>query len=171
MNSPINSSKTNHGLLFLGLIMVFSGLLLQINFHMGVHGPIDINMTVWGLSRTEWSMIHKISIVLFTFLMVNHIILHWRWYKAIVTKKLFAKNKLTLLLSFAFIMVAITGYVPWIIMLTGGDSLMREIFVEIHDKIALILIGLLVFHVSKRLKWFRSTSKRNMTKRTRNNIR
>ena len=94
MKGPFLSLKINLGLLFFGLVMALSGLLVQIKYHIGNHGGFDINKGVWGLGHTEWSMVHKISVIIFSFLMVYHIILHWRWFKAVITKNLIAKNKL-----------------------------------------------------------------------------
>lgn len=146
MKSPFFSLKINLGLLFSGLVMIFSGLLIQINYHMGNHGRIVISKSVWCLSHSDWSLIHKISVIIFSFVVIYHIKLHWRWFKAVITKNLIAKNKLIITLSIVFLLVALTGYVPWLIKLTGGDTSIRKTFIEIHDKIALILIALLALH-------------------------
>ena len=162
MKSSFYSLKINLGLLFSGLIVMFSGLLIQINYHMVNHGGTDINKAVWSLSRTEWSMIHKISIIIFSIFMAYHIILHWQWFKAVISKKLISKNKLIIMLSFVFILVAITGYIPWLVSLICGDNTIREAFVEIHDKIALIFIGILILHILKKLKWFKAFLKKRI---------
>lgn len=156
MKSTAFSLKINFGLFFSGLVMVFSGLLIQIEYHIGNHGRIDINKAVWGLSHSNWSMIHKIFVIIFSFFMVYHIILHWRWFKTVITKNMITKNKLVITLSIVFLLIALTGFSPWLINLAGGDASIREVFIEIHDKIALILIVLLVFHIIKKLKWFKT---------------
>jgi hypothetical protein len=148
---------SNLGLLISGIVIIFSGLLIQFNYHMGNHGNIDINNTVLNLHYFEWSSIHKISIVIFSILMIVHIILHWKWYKIVVSKNLLTKNKQVITLSFIFIIVAITGYIPWLIYVTGGENIPRKLFIEIHDKLALILSIYLILHVIKRLKWFVTT--------------
>jgi hypothetical protein len=83
--------------------------------------------------------------------MIFHIVQHWKWYKIVVKKRLFAKNQQVLLLTLIFLVVAITGFIPWIINLCNGDQILRKTIIEIHDKIALILFVYLVFHVVKRL--------------------
>jgi hypothetical protein len=157
MKSPSFSLKINLGLLFLGLIMVFSGLLIQIKYHMGNHGGLDFDRAVWGFCHSDWSLIHKISVIIFSFFMVYHIILHWKWFKAVVAKRLITKNKLVISLSIVFVIVALTGYLPWLIKFSGGNDSLRKVFIEIHDKIALILFVYLILHVSSRISWFKTT--------------
>lgn len=80
--------------------------------------------------------------------------MHRKWYKAIIIKNLVAKNRLQILLSLVFILAAITGYIPWIIDLSGGSEIARKFFIEIHDKITIILFVLLTLHLTKKLKWY-----------------
>ena len=154
------SLKINLGLLFSGSLMAFSGLLMQIHYHIRNHGEIDNYDTVLGINYSGWSLVHKISIIVLSFFMIYHIILHWKWYNTIIKKRLISKNKQVIILTIVFIPVAISGYIPWLIMLTGGDTPIRNIFIEIHDKIALILFVFLLLHISKRLKRFSNTLKK-----------
>ncbi len=147
----------NSGLLILGLLTVFSGLLIQVEYHIGHHGKIALNNHVLGISYNGWSDIHKISIIILSILMIFHISLHWKWYKVVIRKKLVAKNRQVLTLSVVFILVAITGLIPWFIDLMKGDLMLRKTFIEIHDKLAIILSVYLILHVIKRLKWFITT--------------
>ena len=164
----------NNLLLIIGLSMVLSGFALQFGFHMGSmddhHGRghselsqpviyeqtrgIDTVKTIWGLNYSGWSTTHKSVIFLFAFLMIYHIYDHWKWYKAVVSKHLIGKNKQVITLSILFLLVAITGLVPWIIDLSGSSNGMRILLIEIHDKLALILFIYLLLHVIGRIKWF-----------------
>ena len=85
--NPMPGFLINLGLLLFGSAMVFSGLLIQIGYHMGHHGEIDTNNLILGLNYFNWSDIHLISIILVSIGMVFHIVLHWKWYKAVVRKK------------------------------------------------------------------------------------
>lgn len=154
MEKLFKGFATNLGLLISGFLTVFSGLLIQVEYHMGNHGNIDINKLVLGISYYGWSNIHKLTIVILSLLVIFHIYLHWKWFKGVISKKLLAKNKQVLTLSFIFIVVAITGFIPWIIDLMKGDVMLRKIFIEIHDKLAIILSVYLILHVINRLKWF-----------------
>jgi len=53
-------------------------------------------------------------------------------------------------------LVAITGLVPWFIDLLNYNSILRLILIELHDKLALLLIIYLILHVIKRNNWFLS---------------
>jgi uncharacterized membrane protein len=71
----------NLSLLLIGFVVVFSGFLIQFSYHVGHHGMIDMNKMVYGISYSGWTMIHKISIILISFLVVCHLVQHWKWCK------------------------------------------------------------------------------------------
>jgi ferredoxin len=170
----LNNFLINNLLVISGLLIIFSGLALQIGYHMGgpdkhragIHGvqsqsmqyeqlrDIDTSKIVCGLNYADWSVTHKFVIVLFSLLMIYHTYVHRKWYKGVITKHLIGKNKQVIMLSVLFLLVAGTGFVPWIIDLSGGTSIFRMLFIEIHDKITLILIVFFVLHFIKRAGWF-----------------
>jgi len=121
---------------------------------MGHHGNIAIIDNVFGINKEGWSDIHKISILVLSALMIYHIYQHWKWYKIVIKKELISKNRQVIILSAFFVLVAITGFVPWFVDLLKGDGMLRKVFIEIHDKLALILSVYLILHIIKRLKWF-----------------
>lgn len=157
MKKYIKSFIVNLGLLFSGFSTVFSGLLIQFQYHIGNHG---IDKYSFGLGYSSWSVIHKISIVILSVLSVFHISLHWKWYKTVIEKGLLNKNKQLITLTIIFVIVAITGFVPWIIDLVEGNELFRKGFIELHDKIAIILSIYFILHIAKRFKWFLTTFER-----------
>lgn len=159
----------NLGLLLSGLMMVSSGLLIQVKYHMGHHGDIAINDTIAGISYYGWSDLHKISVVVLSAFMTFHIAVHWKWYKAVITKKLIAKNKQLITLSVVFFMVAISGFTPWFIHLLQGNEMLRKTFIEIHDKLAIVLFIYLILHIIKKLKWFVTTLDKLTNKTTLSN--
>lgn len=118
------------------------------------HGNIAINNYVFGINYHGWSAVHNISIVILSLLMIFHVNRHWKWYKVVITKKLITKNRQLLMLSLLFILVAITGLTPWFIDLLKGDKMLRKIFIEIHDKLAIILSVYLILPIIKKVKWF-----------------
>lgn len=162
----------NNGLLVSGALTVISGLALQLGFHFGhgrqMHEPgREANYEqmrgfanapdVWGFSYSEWSVFHKYAIVLFALLMLIHIYLHTNWYKAISSGKAWHKNRQTILLSVLFIFTALSGLIPWFVYLLSGSGDARLGLIEIHDKLALLLVIFLLLHVAKRQKWFSTT--------------
>ncbi len=144
------SFKVNIGLFFVGIIMTLSGLLMQLYYHIWNH---EISSKVLGLCYSSWSSIHKISTIIFSLFLIYHVVLHWKWYKTIFRKKLISKNKEVTGLSITIIFVTITGYVAWIFNTTP----IRKIFIEIHDKITIILFVFLLFHITRKFKWFINT--------------
>ncbi|HNX65720.1 MAG TPA: DUF4405 domain-containing protein [Bacteroidales bacterium] len=175
--SALNSFIINNLLLLAVIFTVVSGLVLQVGFHMAEtesqHGSrnvvhestvgyevmrgIDPLSTVWGIKYKDWSAIHKIAIVFFSALMIYHFAIHWKWYKGVLSKGLSGKHRQVLILTVLFLLVAATGFIPWFIDLSGGTSALRMVFIEVHDKITLILIIFLAMHLLKRIKWFRNT--------------
>jgi len=154
-NNPSFTFLINLSLLVFGAAMIFSGLLIQIGYHMGHHGEIDTGHLVFGLNYFTWSLIHKTSIVIVSIAMVFHIVLHGKWYRTVLRKKVSVfKNQQAIVLTIVFISVAMTGYLAWFINMSGGSELTRKAYIEIHDKIALLLAVYLVFHVAKRFKWY-----------------
>jgi hypothetical protein len=143
------------GLLFAGSAMAFSGFLIQLKYHIGHHNAIEkATNAVLGINYLGWSSLHKISIIIFSMLMIFHLAHHLKWYTTIIRKKLIAKNKLMVALTAVFIFVAITGYIPWFINLSGGSDLARKAFIEVHDKFVFILSLFLIIHSAKKIKWF-----------------
>ncbi len=165
----------NNLLILTGIVMIISGFVIQLGFHMGgadrhlesdSHSQttnieqlreVSQDSTVWGIDYSTWSVIHKTAIVLLSLLMIYHFVIHWKWYKAVLAKHLVKKNIQVITLSFLFIMVALTGLIPWFIDLSGSKSTIRLVFIEVHDKITILLTIYLILHIVKRARWFTNT--------------
>jgi magnesium-transporting ATPase (P-type) len=170
----LNNLLVNNLLLLSAFVMVISGLTLQLGFHAGgpgghqfeVHGAhsrtmkyeeargIDTNKIVYGFTYPVWSNVHRLTIILFSLLIMYHVYAHWRWYKGVVARRQIHKNFQTLTLSMLFLAVAVTGFVPWFIDLSGSTVILRTLLIEIHDKLAFVLIVFFILHVAKRAKWY-----------------
>jgi hypothetical protein len=105
MEKNINRFIVNLGLFVFGIASAFSGMLIQVKYHMGNHGNIAINDSVFGINYHGWSFVHKISIVVLSLLMIYHIYQHWKWYKIVITKRLLVKNQQVLIFSLLFVLV------------------------------------------------------------------
>jgi ferredoxin len=138
----------NLGLLFFALAVSISGFVIQIRYHMAHNME---NEAVIGPAYYNWTFIHKVSIIFFSVLVIYHFFRHRKWYKMIIVKKLVSGNKLQIVLTIVFILAAVTGYIPWIINLTGGSDAARKLIIEIHDKITILLFVCLIMHLSRRL--------------------
>jgi hypothetical protein len=113
-----------------------------------------MHKTVGGLTYSEWSLTHKVVIVIFSLLMIYHIHNHWKWYKGVVSKQLIGKHLQVFILTTLFLLVAITGLVPWFADLMGSSGVVRFHLIEVHDKLAIFLFVFLVLHAVKRAKWY-----------------
>ncbi len=144
----------NWGLIISGPVMAFSGLIIQCFYHIGNHGTIDHKSMALGLSYTEWTDIHKISIIILSIFVIIHIRLHWTWYRAVMKNRA-VKNIQVIILTVIFIVVSVTGFIPWAIHMAGGSDIIRRNYIEVHDKVAIILGIYLFLHIKKRFKWYR----------------
>jgi len=144
----------NSILLVCSIAIAFSGLTIMIRYHMDHSGVISTTDEFWGIDYFAWSGIHKSFTIALTLLMAYHFLLHWKWYKNVVLKKLMTKNKLVILLSAIFISTCLTGFIPWLLPSGEDTEITRRGLLEIHDKMGIVLIILLVLHVSKRFNWF-----------------
>jgi magnesium-transporting ATPase (P-type) len=184
----LNNFIINTLLLFSGILVIISGLTVQLGYHTGgPDGPheygyeahsrqgnfeegkpmqyeqergIDTTKTVWGLRYAGWAAVHKYAIFFFSLFMLYHIYAHWKWFKVVIIRHLISKNIQVTILSILFLLVALTGLIPWFIDLSGSISLLRMLFIELHDKLALVLIIFLILHLVKRTKWYMLTYKK-----------
>lgn len=165
------SFMINNLLLAVGLLMVLSGMVLQLGFHAGGHErgadiihsgaaqyeevrKIDPDKIVCGFNYSGWSAAHKFAVVSFSLLMIYHIYTHWNWYKGVIYKHLIGKNAQVITLSILFLLAAVTGLIPWFVDLYGGPVVVRISLIEIHDKLTLVLIIYFILHIIKRSKWY-----------------
>jgi len=144
-------------LLASSIATAFSGLTIMVHYHMGNHGDIITTDTLWGIDYGGWSAIHKAATIALSLIMAYHILLHWKWYKNVLIKKLIKKNRQVLLLTVIFIVTSATGLIPWLLLSCDEMNITRRGILEIHDKLGIILIVFLVLHLSKRFNWFTGT--------------
>ena len=159
MRKPGIKSLFNLNILLLvsSIATAFSGLTIMFHYHMGNHGDIITSDTLWGIDYGGWSVIHKIATVVLSLIMAYHILLHWKWYKNVLLKKLLKKNRQVLLLTVIFIITSATGLIPWLVLSGDEMHITRRGILEIHDKMGIMLIVFLILHLSKRFKWFTGT--------------
>lgn len=170
----------NNLLLLMAIATIVTGVTIQTAFHMGSHQPshhgrtetmtsnlsyetqrgFDSMKEVWGISYHGWSLLHKVSIVALSLLMVLHFYYHWDWYRNLFRQRKASRTIQPLILTILFLIVALTGIIPWIIDSTGGSASLRFMLIEIHDKVTLLLILFLLFHMLQKIQWFSSASRK-----------
>lgn len=144
----------NFLLLLAGTITSLSGIAIQAGYHFGnPDSIIKVQRIVLGAGYAEWCVIHKIAIIAFSMLCIYHIYSHRKWYKVILAKQLLRKkNRQVLTLTVIFFLSMITGIIAWMLDLSGTNQSTRILFIEIHDKISLILVVSMILHISRRAK-------------------
>ena len=163
-SSNIKRSRMNYIvdclLIVFGIMMIFSGLLLQARYHGRTMNPLVVSQIP---DYIQWTQIHKLSIVIVSILVCFHIPFHIKWYRAVIKKGLISKNKLTISLTIVFLLSALTGFWAWLIPVfyKGASGLIAEKhIIEIHDKLSIILAVLVIVHVSKKVKWLITNGKK-----------
>lgn len=134
----------NISLLVFGIIMAFSGFYIQIRYHIQGDFPLGFS---W------WRFIHKWSALLFTWIVVIHIVIHLNWYKTVFRKRLLKSHRTTLVLSASMLIVSLLGFTPWILSLFPFHLDLRHTLIEIHDKIGVAFVAIMIGHIIKKMKW------------------
>ena len=135
--------------LLISLLMIISGGYIQLRFHINMLPSQSI------LTYEMWRLIHVISSVLFTVFFIYHIFMHKKWYKTVLCKRLFKRNRVSVLLTLLMIFSSISGFVPFIIGYMNEASEYRIHLIEIHDKVAVLFLILLTGHILRRSLLFR----------------
>ena len=154
MKNPALNLGLNGSLFIAGLFSAFSGILMQVSYHMHHQVKMNSGKIVMGLHFEDWSFVHKLSITLLSILIFYHLVAHRKLYFAIIKKRLFAKHNQLLQFTAIVFITALTGIIPWIMHLTTHSAHTRKTFIEFHDKIALVLVIYMALHFVKRLKWY-----------------
>ena len=137
-----------------GFFTLFSGFLLQIKYHMG---RLPKTTEVLSADYYDWATIHKYSSVAFFIIICVHIYLHKEWYISLF-RKIPVKRDRSSRVALILIVTALFGFIPWgqsiINSLLGHTSPVSErIFVEIHDKLGILLMIKVIIHLWKRFGW------------------
>ena len=140
----------NVALLSSALACFASGLIIQIFYHL-IKRPASTHILLFN--QASWNSIHVWSSLVFLFFVIYHVVRHKKWYKSLFKNKFSTKKRPTGILSVLMIITAITGLIPWYIAFFGENSDVRFLFIEIHDKIAVLLLIVCILHTRKRLKF------------------
>jgi len=158
-------NKSNHNfiidiiLFFNGILLSFSGLIISAKYH-AEHLPKDVKYFIFNYY--SWSFFHKVMSVVCFFLVCYHLYLHKTW----VLKNLISRDtvkKKSIFPIIVFFIGALTGFIPWIISMSiifSENIHLRRTIIEIHDKLGIILIILLIFHLTQKYFWIKAMVKK-----------
>ena len=118
----------------------FSCALTGIKLHAAGH--FDTH-EVWH----NWAVSHVLTSLAFLVLGIIHVKMHWACYKALISKGLGKKSRVTALLSVIFFVVVLTSVL--LLTLIDGANSPTGLW---HYRIGLLLVALSVGHIVKRWK-------------------
>lgn len=124
-------------LLLSTMVLIFTGLSIQIRYHMGNHSHIEASDTFIGMGYHTWSLMHKTVSVIFAVMVIIHIYLQ---------RKFLKHNRKTAIILILAI-TALTGFLAWCCSFSESMELVRKALIEIHDKITLILSLVMTVHL------------------------
>jgi hypothetical protein len=99
----------NLALLLAGLASASSGLTLQSKYHIGRHGPLDLVDWAYPL----WPQFHKFVSVMFLTLVAWHLMVNWKWLRAMWNKGRLHQDRQLVTLSLMFVAAVLTGLGAW----------------------------------------------------------
>ena len=143
-------------LLVLGLVTSFSGLIIQVHYHVTHHS--DASMVLWG-DRSRWNSIHTWISIVFLIAVIYHVRAHRKWYQNTFKQQRSSKSKPTLLLTCLTIATTVSGLIPLFMSFFDASSGLRSSMIEIHDKIGILFLVIVFFHTLKRVKWYAAVLK------------
>lgn len=157
MNKPSPVSDTTRANFYINLAAlvpfmatIATGMVLQLQYHM--HHLPDTALML-GLDRYGWLTLHKVSAVISLACTLHHCAHHRSFIVTVTKKRLFRKKISSAVVSYylllVFVPTALTAIVSWIFL--GGHA--RFILVEVHDKLALLLIVIFAVHMVSRAGW------------------
>ena len=104
----------NYSLLITGLGTCLSGVMMQIGYHIGVNDRDAItHIRHWGMDYSQWQISHQAVASLFFVLCGLHVYLHRRWYKGVIAKRLYKRNKELITFTILFTLSAVLVFAPW----------------------------------------------------------
>jgi len=129
------------------LAVITSGLIIQVEYHM--HGRAD-TVTVLGMDRQGWLTLHKASAVVSLACLAHHCANHWSFIVTMTKKKLYMKKMSSSVASYylfiLFVPTVLTALASWIFLQDHA----RFMLIEIHDKLALLVVLIFAVHLASR---------------------
>jgi len=146
MNKSLNKIALNWTTFLSCALLVISGFIIQINFHIG-----DSELAL-GMTRETCEFFHKISSLIAGICISIHITNNYKWYRTVIKNSLFKRNIALTILTLFFIATALSGYAPWVMDALFGTNQIRNVIIEIHDKIGIIFTAFLLIHLQKKIR-------------------
>lgn len=127
-------------------LLIFSALILISGIQLEATGSRGI-MSVW---------VHALIGLIFSGLVMLHVYLHFKWknWFSLFNK---IKSPVTRILWYAFILTFVLGIAAWKRWIVEGQ---HSVLGGVHGKIGFLLMAIAICHIIKRIKFFKSRTKR-----------
>lgn len=142
---------TNLVSLPLVILLAFSGILMQIIYHMHRYPG---SFECLGLNQPGWSSVHKATAIICFPLIGHHLYGNWKRLANNVKKRICTNS---LWLSILWTAAAITSMISWVFIENRQEA--KDV-IEIHDKFGIIIIALIIIHFVQHFRWFKSLFRR-----------
>lgn len=128
------------------LMLLFTGIIMLV-YHTGK----PYSETIFNNDGDFWLNIHKVFAVVTVMMIAVHLSFHLNWFKKLFSGK--QKNKYwirNLILVILFFLVALTSFLPWLIL---DESNTSSMMLGVHNKIGLLLIVFFIIHLISYFNW------------------
>ncbi|MGL4805395.1 MAG: 4Fe-4S dicluster domain-containing protein [Bacteroidales bacterium] len=129
----------NTGIIIIGVPTIGSSVILE----------LAGGKTFMSLPFNNWVWLHLISVLLFSIIICLHIFIHWKDIRFYNWKY---KSKITKWLTYLWILTGLSG-IPATILFISDHT--HNPVGGIHGKFGILLILFALFHIRKRLSWFK----------------
>lgn len=135
--------RSNILLVIITCLLIINSILLEC-----LHGA-----TFLGIGSVGWVWMHVVLASIWAASIFYHLYLHWGNIRHWFGKMVHPGNKLTMLLAWLSLILLLTGIAATVCV---GYGVGHTPIGGIHGKIGLFVMVLMVFHLSKRWKWFKN---------------
>ncbi|MFZ7132817.1 MAG: DUF4405 domain-containing protein [Eubacteriales bacterium] len=135
------------------------------------------NLEVFDLPRYIWIDVHNWISIGLVLIIILHLAFHWRWLIEIIKRtqrhiiipirKITEQYLVTVILFLAFVIEYLSGFIIWLVLPRGSldyhfmiagygrtfCGLQRNIWVDIHAWVAVIIISIIIIHLSVNWRW------------------
>lgn len=143
------------------IITLFTGLVLIFAFHQH-HATIS---EFWGGDRIFWRTVHITFSIISSGILIYHLRYIIKKFTQVIRFRKIgnSRNRISALSFWFFLTCGLTGYIGWLIGAFDKDLFPRILFVEIHDKLGLLLFIFTLIHIIRKIKPTYKVVKRAVT--------
>ena len=125
--------------------------MLQLGYHVSLTDISERYLkSIALMSYLQWQQLHQITSILFTACCLWHLWRHKKYYRKFFKAVLWRRCMQLNLFSVFFLIATTTGFVAWILRVMKYNTQLAHIWVETHDKLAIVMLCFALLHIIKR---------------------